>query len=215
MADNIAVTPGSGKTVLADEVVDGTLGTGVAQFVKLMDGTLDGTNKLVITSSGAATVDGSGVTQGTYAAMQWVDVALSTDTAAYASGDVIADSQVVAACVRANDAFGVLQSLTLIDEDDQGVALTVLFLDANVSVGTENAAPSITDVNARNVLGWVSVATSDYVDLGGVRVAFKSNLGMVVKPATGTDDIYVAVVNGSGAPTYSASGLRLRLAFIS
>lgn len=45
MADNIAVTPGTGKTVIADEVTDGTLGTGIVQYVKLMDGAPDATGK--------------------------------------------------------------------------------------------------------------------------------------------------------------------------
>ncbi len=54
MADNIAITPGSGKTVLADEVVDGTLGTGIVQMVKLMDGTLDGTSKAAVGANGLA-----------------------------------------------------------------------------------------------------------------------------------------------------------------
>lgn len=58
MADNVAVTAGSGTTIAADEVVDGTLGTVKVQFVKLMDGTLDGTNKLVIDASGRVTVNG-------------------------------------------------------------------------------------------------------------------------------------------------------------
>jgi hypothetical protein len=53
MADNVTITPGTGKTVLADEVTDGTLGTGVAQYVKILDGTLNSTNKLVISSNGA------------------------------------------------------------------------------------------------------------------------------------------------------------------
>lgn len=55
MADNVAVTAGSGVTIAADEVVDGTLGTVKVQFVKLMDGTLDGTTKLKILA-GSATV---------------------------------------------------------------------------------------------------------------------------------------------------------------
>ena len=63
MADNLAVTPGSGKTILADEVTDGTLSTGVVAFGKIMDGTLDSTNKLVVTAGGAAKVDGSATTQ--------------------------------------------------------------------------------------------------------------------------------------------------------
>lgn len=53
MADNIAVTPGTGATVAADEIADGTLGTVKVQYVKLMDGTLDSSNKLVIDASGA------------------------------------------------------------------------------------------------------------------------------------------------------------------
>lgn len=51
MADNVAVTAGSGTNIAADEVVDGTLGTVKVQYVKLMDGTLDGTTK-VATGSG-------------------------------------------------------------------------------------------------------------------------------------------------------------------
>lgn len=61
MADNVSITSGSGKTVLADEVTDGTLGTGVAQFTKLMDGTLDSTNKAVVSAAGALKVDASSV----------------------------------------------------------------------------------------------------------------------------------------------------------
>jgi hypothetical protein len=56
MADNVAITAGSGTTVAADEVVDGTLGTVKAQFVKVMDGTLDSTNKWIVNSSGQALV---------------------------------------------------------------------------------------------------------------------------------------------------------------
>lgn len=52
MADNVDVTAGSGTTVAADEVTDGTLGTVKVQYVKLMDGTLDGTTKGVIGANG-------------------------------------------------------------------------------------------------------------------------------------------------------------------
>ena len=48
MADNVDVTPGTGKTVLADEVVDGTLGTGIVQLVKVVDGTIAGTSKAAV-----------------------------------------------------------------------------------------------------------------------------------------------------------------------
>lgn len=152
----------------------------------------------------------------TYGVIQYVEVTLTTDTAAYASGDVIADTQIVAAAVRANDAKGVLHSVTIIDQDDQKALLYIYLLSANVSMGTENSAPSISDANALEILGPpVAIAVADYYDLGGVSIAGKDAIGKVVKPATGTDDLYVAVVNGTGTPTYTASGLKLRLGFLS
>jgi hypothetical protein len=57
MADNITVTSGSGKIVLADEVTDGVLGTGISQFIKIMDGTLDGTAKAAVSDAYGLRVD--------------------------------------------------------------------------------------------------------------------------------------------------------------
>ncbi|ODT88120.1 hypothetical protein [Phenylobacterium sp. SCN 70-31] len=142
------------------------------------------------------------------------DVALSLDTSAYAAGDVLAATQVVAACFKANDAAGLLQSLIVIDKDDQGVALDVYFLSADVAMGTENAAPSISDANAEHILGVVSVAAADYKDLGGVRQATIRNIALPVCAAAGTDDLYVAVVNGSGTPTFTAAGIVLRIGVV-
>jgi hypothetical protein len=62
MADNVAITPGLGNIVAADEVIDGTLGTVKVQYVKIMDGTLDGTTKAAVGAAGVK-VDGSGATQ--------------------------------------------------------------------------------------------------------------------------------------------------------
>lgn len=143
-----------------------------------------------------------------------VDVTLSLDTSAYASGDVLADTQQVANALRVNDGTGVLHNVVVVDQDDQGVALDIYLLSANVTMGTENAAPSISDANAVNILGRVQVQSTDYYDLGGVKVANLRNLAMLVKAVSGTKDVYVAVVNGTGAPTYTASGIKLRLGFI-
>src|SRR5881275_3161011 len=60
MADNVTL-PGTGATIGCDQVTDGTLGSVQVQFVKIMDGTLDGTNKAAVGSNGLL-VDGSGVT---------------------------------------------------------------------------------------------------------------------------------------------------------
>src|SRR5216684_5676664 len=60
MADNVNITPGVGATVAADQVNDGVLGSGVyVQYVKLMDGTIDGTTKATVNATGLK-VDASG-----------------------------------------------------------------------------------------------------------------------------------------------------------
>lgn len=143
----------------------------------------------------------------------YVEVALTPIAALLAANVVIADTQIVTGMAQISNEVGELYSLVLVDEDDVGAAVDVYFLDANVSLGTEGVLPSITDANARNILGLVAIATGDYKDLGGVKIAMKSNIGIIAKPATGTKDIYVGVVNGAGTPTYTAAGLRLRLGF--
>lgn len=62
MSENVEITPGSGVTIGADSVTDITLGSAQIQYIKIMDGTIGGTNKAGVTSNGLA-VDGSGVTQ--------------------------------------------------------------------------------------------------------------------------------------------------------
>lgn len=52
MSDNVQITPGTGATIGTDEVTDSTLGTVQIQYTKLMDGTLNGTNKSVIDQHG-------------------------------------------------------------------------------------------------------------------------------------------------------------------
>lgn len=140
-----------------------------------------------------------------------VDVTLSLDTSQYASGDLVAETQVVSNALNYGRRSGVLHTLTVVDKDDQGAALYVYVLDADVSFGTENAAPSISDANAANILGIITVGTGDYQDVGGAKVAFLSSLGIPIKAISGTRDIAVAVVNGTGTPTYSASGIVMRL----
>ena len=57
----------------------------------------------------------------------------------------------------------------------------------------------------------LGVAATDWKSVGSVRIATFSALNMPLKPVNGTKDIYVIVINGAGTPTFSVSGLRMRL----
>lgn len=149
----------------------------------------------------------------TTVASKIVDVTLALDTSAYTSGDVMSDTAVVTDAMRISNGTGLLQSIVVIDEDDSGTAFDLVFMSANRSLGTKNSAPDISDANGRDILGIVSIAGGDFIDLGGVRIATKANLGIPVKAATDTNDLYVSTIT-RGTPTYTASGIRLRLGFI-
>lgn len=141
------------------------------------------------------------------------DVVLSTDTSAYVAGDVLADTQLLGTIMSASGQSRILYSVKLTDADDQGAALDLYFLSSSVSMGTENSAPSISDANAREILGFVSVAASDWKDLGGVRVANPTIPPIILTAAATSRDIYLAAIT-QGTPTHTASGLSVKVGVI-
>jgi hypothetical protein len=148
-----------------------------------------------------------------------LDVTLSLDTNIYADGDVLAATQEIASAVRIAAGRALPLSLQVVDEDDQGTALDLLFFRSNISIGSENAAFSIDDAGSRDLLGWVRVAATDFTDWGAFRTATIKNsdaawhMGLWEAAAAATS-IYVAAIVRSGTPTYSASGIRLKISVV-
>jgi hypothetical protein len=138
-------------------------------------------------------------------------VTFTLDTAAYASGDLLADTQKIAGVVREGGGHAILQSMVFMDMDDTGGAVDVLFLKSPTSIGAENAALAMTDAVAANLLGVVSIATGDWYDVGASRVATKTNIGLVVEGLG--RDIYVALVS-KGTSTYTVNGIIANFAFL-
>ena len=143
-------------------------------------------------------------------ALDTVEVTLSLDTAQYADGDVLAATQEITGVFRAGYNRGTLWSVTINDKDDQGVAIDLVLLRSNVALGTENSAPNISDANASEIIGFVPIATSDYTDLGGARIATKRlDDGLVLESST--TSLWIAAITRGGTPTYTAAGLVVKL----
>lgn len=206
MVDNVAITAGTGTTIAADDI-----SSVLYQRVKIGLG-----------ADGAATDWGIGQTTASASAPVTLasdrqnsavySVAMSTDTSAYASGDLVADTQQLDAFFNKADGRGVINSITIIDQDAQGVSLYVMFHSTSTSLGTENSAPNISDANlAAGLQGIVAVSTADYVTVSGAKVATIKNIGLPVKAVSGTDDLYVSVLNSTGTPTFTATGLNLTI----
>lgn len=137
------------------------------------------------------------------------DLTLTLDTSAYASGDVLSATAELANFFPTATAKRIITSVRVLDEDDQAGDFDIIFLDANKSLGTANSAVSITDADARSIIGQVAVVASDYKDLGGNQVAVISNIGQIVK-ANGSTSIWIGTVSRA-AKTYTAAGIRLKI----
>lgn len=180
--------------------------------------TCENLTDLILALSGISIASGSAIIPRPN--IREVTLTFSTDTSIYADNDVIADSQILAAVTRANDSKGFLIAFELTDEDDNtAIDMDIIFLSANVSVGTENAAVSISDANARNIIGVINILAADWNDHINSKMVSVGNkpgsmLSMPITPVSGSDDIYVALVCRSGTPTYTASGITARFWFI-
>lgn len=142
----------------------------------------------------------------------YYDATLASEAATFASGDVISTTVEVALRSYANQDVdqlrGRIVSLQVLDEDDQGITLDVFFMKNNVSLGTVNSAISISDANAREIIGIVQA--NSFFDLINSRQAFPEFKDIPFVLDSGELSLWVSAVT-RGAPTYTASGVRLRI----
>lgn len=157
---------------------------------------------------------GSGAAFETRPPTKYVTVAMTANADAVDVGDVVADTQIVAACTPGNDIPAFLDSLLLIDVADQKAVLTCVFFSANTPLGTEDSAPDIDDTEMLTVLGSVEFLAADYIDLGGASYAQKKNIRLAVVPAAGADDIYMAIYTpATSTPNYGGGNITVRMGF--
>lgn len=141
------------------------------------------------------------------------DVTLVTDTAIYADNDVLAIPQEVTGVFRELNDVRWLRSVTLLDEADQGVDIDLLFFNADATLGLINGVVSISDADARKIIGKVSIVAADYTDLVNSQLATKSALDVILKAAGTSASLWIAAIVRSGTPTYAASSIKLKLGF--
>jgi hypothetical protein len=131
-----------------------------------------------------------------------IDVTLTTDAEAHADGDVIAQQIEIPNAVSVNGGAAIIQSIMLLDEDDEAPTVELLFSQVNSAI-TDDEANSIgastadLDETFRSFLGAITV--SSWSDLVDSQLGIKTNIGLVVKAASDTTSIYVHAINRSGS----------------
>tara|TARA_R110002020_G_C15857915_1_gene736817 strand:+ start:57 stop:596 length:540 start_codon:yes stop_codon:yes gene_type:complete len=142
-----------------------------------------------------------------------IDVTLATQAANVEINDVTSDYVEIPNAVAVKGGVGVIQSIQLLDEANQGAAIDLVFQTDNTTIGSTDAAVSIADADARDILGFVSM--TNYFSGIAWKLASKQNIGLVVKAASDTRSIYVAAVNRGGTVTYGATdAIKLRIGII-
>lgn len=149
MADNVAITAGSGTTIATDDV-----GGAHHQFVKLVDGTLN-----------SSTVVPAG-TQGLYVdphpALTRIKVKaanLTAATTAYVSGDQLGDLIEFSNAARTSGSGGMIRSATLLSQDSIVGAVDLFLFDRSVTAAADNAANSFSDADMAFCQGILSFGT--------------------------------------------------------
>ena len=140
-----------------------------------------------------------------------ISVTLTPDTSIMADNDVIAGTQEVPDFFRVAGGVALLHSIVLLDEADQAQDVDIIFMNADGSVGAENAAYAPSDAIAAQIIGSVLISTTDYSDANTSQTATKSNVGLMLKAGPNTTSVWIAAVCRSGTPTYTASSLKLKL----
>ena len=124
---------------------------------------------------------------------------------AYAAGDAIGGLITLKMGSRIMGGGGLLKSIVLTDLDNQKSAVDVLlFSSAPASTDiVDNAKYDLADTDLPSFLGYVSVASSDYISLNDNAVGIKE-CELPYVSAYESGDVY-ALVLSQGTPTYTTN----------
>ena len=134
----------------------------------------------------------------------------SASTDAHTTGDVIAAPELLNNFARENGRGVLIQSVTLIDESDTGIALDLVFLDASGSIGAESAAFAPTDAVAATILGIIPVLAADYKDATTSKIATTTNIGLLMHPLITATSVWVGLV-ARGSITPAADDITIKI----
>jgi len=133
-------------------------------------------------------------------------------TSPYSDEDQIGSLMTIANAVEASGDYAVINSICVIDKEKQKAAFDILFFSASPTVtSSDNAALNIADAEMTSFfLGRVSIPAASYADTSGNSDCTVMNVGLVVKAAAGSKDLF-CILQSQGTPTYVVSSLVIKI----
>ncbi len=186
MADNVAITPGSGVTIAADDISSVWY-----QRVKVTQGA-DGTATDVSTAAplpvqtGAVTVSQTPV----------------VTAGIYSAGDVVGGLLTFAAGSRSTAGHAKLNTVILKDKAFVKNVLELWLFDSDPGVPADNAVQTYTDANLAKCVGIVPIAAADYYQAADNQVAIIKLTGFQFHCAVTS---LFGQLKCTGTPTYAST----------
>ena len=180
MADNVAITAGSGTNIATDDD-----GTAHHQWMKVEFGA-NGTFTPVQESAP--------LPMRSYVDLQKIGVTsggLTTAATAYAVGDQLGNQMTFANAARVSGGGGIIRGITLISAADTIGAVDVVIFDSSVTLAADNAAFAISDADALKVIDLVSL--NGAFDIGNNRLCRSGPLAIPYVCNGGTS-LYVGMI---------------------
>lgn len=137
------------------------------------------------------------------------DLTFTSNTDAHSTGDVIAALQELPNFARARGGAAKLVSALLIDGDDIGANVDLVFFRATGSIGAESAAYTLSDAVAATHEGTLNFTAFD--DSINNKTAQLDNINRVMGCAYGSNSLYVGLVARGSVDLTNADAYSIKL----
>ena len=195
----LAISTDGSATVIPATTADGLLvNLGANNDVTFAAGAevkiTDGTDDLAINTAGSAAVDPRPT-------VTRIQVSQTTTATAYEAKDAIGGLMTFANAARTSGGSIHVESVTIVDEDQQLAAVDLVLFRASITAPTDEAAFDPTDAELLDCIGVVKFTSSDYSDFNDNAVAHKD----VALSATLSGTSLYGVLVARGTPTYAST----------
>jgi hypothetical protein len=190
MADNVAITQGSGTTIWTDEVT----GSKHVQYIKLVDGTTDSVEVISGSTNRGLKADVYKITR--------IAFTPTIDTSAYAAGDAVGGLLTFSNAARFSGGGVRLKKVLLVDKDQEMAPYDLVLFKVTFTATADQAAFDPSDADLANIAAVVRIEPGSYANFTDNAVGASRDLDIPIL-LDGTSLFGQLVTRGT--PTYSAS----------
>lgn len=144
-----------------------------------------------------------------------IDITIENAAAAYVDGDVIDDIKTITDAVRLAGGSGIIQSVQLVDSDNQAGNVEVYFFSELITVAADNAAfaPSAADMQKMIAVAddGAPINLSAYTTINSIDVSGLTKINAPYQDTGSEEAIYVLLVANGSITWTAASALTLRI----